>query len=175
MRSWMYAIGLATIWVLLWGSASPANVLSGLAIGWLLVLIVPGLRRPGGRLVFRPKALARLAWHMLVTIVTSNATLVREVLAPTERLRTAVIGVPLPGCSDEVLTLVSNLIALSPGTMPLELTYDPLVLYVHVLHLRDLETTRRDIFHLTDLTVRAFGSAESVAAQDDHLRRLESS
>ncbi len=95
-------------------------------------------------------------------------------LAPTDRLRTAVIGVPLPGCSDELLTLVSNLVALSPGTMPLELTHGPTVLYVHVLHLRDLEATRRDILHLTDLTVRAFGSAESVAAQDEYLRRLES-
>ena len=175
MRTLIYTIGLATIWVLLWGSASPANVLSGLAVGWLLVMVVPGLRRGGGRVVIRPVAVARLAWHMVVTLVTSNATLVREVLAPTDRLRTAVIGVPLPGCSDELLTLVSNFVALSPGTMPLELTHDPTVLYVHVLHLRDLETTRRDILHLTDLTVRAFGSAESVAAQDEYLRRLESS
>ena len=117
-------------------------------------MVVPGLRRGGGRVVFRPVAVARLAWHMVVRIVGPNVMLTREVLAPTDRLRTAVIGVPLPGCSDELLTLVSNLVALSPGTMPLELTHGPTVLYVHVLHLRDLEATRRDIFHLTDLTVR---------------------
>lgn len=171
MRTALFILGLAFIWVLLWGSASPANVLSGLAIGWLLVLVVPGLRRGTGRPVIRPVAVARLAWHMIVTVVTSNATLVREVLAPSDRLRTAVIGVPLPGCSDELLTLVNNLVALSPGTMPLELTHDPIVLYVHVLHFRDVETTRRDIFHLTDLAVRAFGSAESVAVQDEYVRR----
>ena len=175
MRTVIYTIGLAAIWVLLWGSASPANVISGLVVGWLLVMVVPGLRRPGGQLVIRPVAIARLAWHMAVTVVTSNVVLVREVLAPTDRLRTAVIGVPLPGCSDELLTLVNNLVALSPGTMPIELTHDPTVLYAHVLHLRDLETTRRDILRLTDLTVRAFGSAAAVAAQDEHLRRLESS
>ena len=101
--------------------------------------------------------------------------LTREVLAPTDRLRTAVIGVPLPGCSDELLTLVNNLVALSPGTMPLELTHDPTVLYVHVLHLRDLEATRRDILRLTDLAVRAFGSDAAVAAQDERLRRAERS
>ena len=53
--------------------------------------------------------------------------------------------------------------------MPLELTQDPIVLYVHVLHLRDVEEVRRDIQHLTDLTVRAFGSADAVAAQDAYL------
>ena len=31
VRSWGYVVALAVIWVLLWGSASPANVLSGLA------------------------------------------------------------------------------------------------------------------------------------------------
>ncbi len=171
MRSWTYAIGLATIWVLLWGSASPANVVSGLAIGWLLVLAVPDLRRPGGRFVIRPVAIARLAWHVLVTTVTSNVMLTREVLAPTDRLRTAVIGVPLPACSDGLLTLVNNLVALSPGTMPLELTQDPTVLYAHVLHLRDLEATRQDIMRLTELAVRAFGSPAAIAAQDEYLRR----
>ena len=157
MRGWLFAAGLATIWVLLWGSASPANVITGLAIGWLLVLVVPGLRRSGGRVVFRPVAIARLVWHVLVTIVTSNVLLIREVLAPSDRLRTAVIGVPLPACSDELLTLVNNLVALSPGTMPLEVTKDPTMLYAHVLHLRDLEATREDIVRLTDLAVRAFG------------------
>jgi multicomponent Na+:H+ antiporter subunit E len=175
VRALFFAAGLATIWVLLWGSASPANVISGIAIGWLLVMIVPGLRRGGGRLVFRPVAVVRLAWHMVVTIVSSNIVLTREVLSPSDRLRTAVIGVPLPGCSDELLTFVSNLVALSPGTMPLEVTREPAVLYAHVLQLRDLETTRRDILRLTDLTVRAFGSAEAVAAQDEYLRRRESS
>ena len=85
----------------------------------------PGCAGRGGRVVFRPVAVARLAWHMVVTLVTSNVMLIREVLAPTDRLRTAVIGVPLPGCSDELLTLVNNLVALSPGTMPLELTHGP--------------------------------------------------
>ena len=45
------------------------------------------------------------------------------------------------------------------------------MLYVHVLHLRDVEEVRRDIQHLTDLTVRAFGSPDAVAAQDEYLRR----
>ena len=64
---------------------------------------------------------------------------------------------PLPDCSDELLTLITNLLALSPGTMPVELRHDPTVLYVHVLHLRDVEDVRDEIRRLTDLAVRAFG------------------
>jgi multicomponent Na+:H+ antiporter subunit E len=173
MRSVAIAGGLAVIWVLLWGSASPANVLGGLAAGAALILAVPGLRRRGrGPLVaVRPVAIARLVGHMLRTVVESNVVLTREIVTRGVNINTAVVGVPLPGCSDELLTLISNLVALAPGTMPLELTVDPVVLYVHVLHFRDVEQVRRDILHLTDLTVRAFGSAETVAAQDEYLRR----
>jgi multicomponent Na+:H+ antiporter subunit E len=163
VRSFGWAVALAAIWVLMWGSASPANTLSGLAIGALLVIVVPGLRQPGaarGRV--RPVAIARLVVHMLVTTLRSNAELTREILSPSSRLRTAVIGVPLPACSDDVITLLSDLLALSPGTMPIEVRTDPLVLYVHVLHLSDLEHVRGELLHLTALTVRAFGTDEAV-------------
>lgn len=171
MRAVGIAVGLAVIWVLLWGSASPANVLGGLVIGGVLVMLVPGLRRRhrGQQFVFRPVAIARLVGHMLATTVRSNVVLTREVLSKSSNIRTAVVGVPLPGCSDELLTLITNLVAISPGTMPLELTQDPIVLYIHILHLHDVEDVRRDIQHLTDLTVRAFGSPDAVAAQDAYL------
>ena len=173
MRSATIAAGMAVMWVLLWGSASPANILGGLAAGAALILAVPGLRRrgPAPRVALRPVAIARLVGHVLRTIIESNVVLTREIVTRGVNINTAVVGVPLPGCSDELLTLISNLVALAPGTMPLELTLDPVVLYVHVLHFRDVEQVRRDILHLTDLTVRAFGSPVTVAAQDEYLRR----
>jgi multicomponent Na+:H+ antiporter subunit E len=172
VRSLGWAVALAAIWVLMWGSASPANVLSGLAIGTLLVLVVPGLRRRRtGRTRVRPVAIARLVGYMVVTTIRSNAELTREVLSPRARLRTAIVGVPLPGCSDEVLTLMTNLLAISPGTMPIELRTNPVVLYVHILHLTDVERVRREILRLTDLAVRAFGTDEAIAEQDAYLER----
>ncbi len=130
------------------------------------MLVVPGLRRRSReRRPFRPLAVARLVGYMLATTVRSNVELTREVLSPTTRLRTGVVGVPLPACSDELLTLISNLLALSPGTMPIEMRSNPVVLYVHVLHLTDVEDVREEILHLTDLTVRAFGTDQAVAEQ----------
>jgi multicomponent Na+:H+ antiporter subunit E len=166
-------VALAVIWVLLWGTASPANVVSGLLIGTLLVLIVPGLRRRRGspQVRLRPIAIARLVGFMLVTTVRSNVELTRDVLSPASRRRTAIVGVPLPACSDEVLTLISNLLALSPGTIPIEIRWNPVVLYVHVLRLTDIGDVRREILHLTDLTVKAFGSDQAIAEQAEYMAR----
>jgi multicomponent Na+:H+ antiporter subunit E len=157
MRSLGYVVALAVIWVLLWGSASPANVLSGLIVGALLVMAIPGLGGGGGRLRPRPIAIARLAGHFLWVTVKANVELIREVIDPS-RLRPGVVDVPLPDCSDEVLTLITNLLALAPGTMPLEPDADSMVLSIHVLRLTDVEQVRRDVLHLADLAERAFGA-----------------
>ena len=64
---------------------------------------------------------------------------------------------PLPDCSDGLLTLITNVVALTPGTSPLHVTRDPTVLYVHVLDMRDVDATRRDVQRLADLAYAAFG------------------
>jgi multicomponent Na+:H+ antiporter subunit E len=174
VRSLGYVVALAAIWVLLWGSASPANVLSGLAVGTALVFLVPGLRRGStGRYRLRPVAIARFVGYVLLITVRSNVELIREVLSRSSHLQTAVIGVRLPGCSDELLTLITNLLALSPGTMPLELRNDPSVLYIHVLTRHDIEDVRSEIVRLTDLTVRAFSPDDVIADQDAYMRAQE--
>ena len=134
-------------------------------VSWLLLAIVPddtrGLRR---RSPVRPRAIARFIGHVLVQVVESNVVLSREVLARHSRINTGVVAVPLPVCSDELLTLIANTIALTPGTMPLQVDRNPTVLYVHVLQLTDIEVARREIQHLADLAYRAFGSEAAIAA-----------
>jgi multicomponent Na+:H+ antiporter subunit E len=158
---------LVAIWVLLWGSASPANVLSGIAVAAILIYAVPGIRRRGGPLVVRPVAVLRLVGRVLRTTVQANVVLAREVLTRESHIRTGIVAVPLPPCSEELVTLIANLLALAPGTMPLEVETEPNVLYVHILHLHDIERARRDIQGLTADAVRAFGSKAAVAALDN--------
>ena len=100
---------------------------------------------------------ARVVGAEIAQIVKSNVVLVGSVLARRSRLHTGVMAVPLPECSDELLTIVSNVIALTPGTSPLHITRHPTVLYVHVLDMRDATATRRDVQRLADLAFDAFG------------------
>jgi multicomponent Na+:H+ antiporter subunit E len=158
-----YVVAMALIWVLLWGSASPANVLSGLAVAGALLFLVPGIRgRARGRYTVRPLAFFHFVGYVLLTTVRSNVELIREVLSRSSSVQTAVIGIPLAGASDEVLTLITNLLAMSPGTMPIELHTEPAVLYIHVLTRTDIEKVRGDVLRLTELTMRAFASDEAL-------------
>lgn len=164
----VYAVALVAVWVLLWGAWSAANVLSGIVVAALLILLlVPAERRRAEIVALRPVALLRLGVYLLRQLASSNIVLIREVVARRGRLQTAVVAVPLTGASDQVVTTLANFMAMAPGTMPVEVEDDPTVLYVHVLHLHDLEAARQQLYRLRDLTVLAIGGEAAMACLEE--------
>ena len=164
MSRLLFGSVLLGIWLLLWGSASPADVLSGIGVVAVVLWLLGAPRRTQARPVVHPIAAARFVIAVLFGVVRANAVLTREIITRQSSINIGVVAVPLAVCSDELLTLIANVLALTPGTMPVEVTNRPPVIYVHVLHLHDVESVRRDVRHLTTLAVRAFGSAEARAA-----------
>jgi multicomponent Na+:H+ antiporter subunit E len=153
---------LTVVWVALWGDLSVGNILAGMLLGLLLVTLFPPSRSM--RPFVRPAALLRLAVVFGWRIVAASAVVAWEVATPRNRINEGIVAVPISGGSDLVVTLVANAVSLTPGTLTLELDRPGNILYVHVLHLRDLESVRRDVRSLEALVVRAFGDADSLAS-----------
>jgi multicomponent Na+:H+ antiporter subunit E len=164
--STVFGAGLVSLWVLAWGSLTWANLISGVIVAVAVFVALPEVGRRGPRMVVRPVPLARLVGRSLRDVVVSNAVLVREVLRPRPRFRTAVVRVPLPGSSDAMLTALTNIVALTPGTMPVDVERDPPAMFVHVLHFGDVDEVRREIASLHRQMVRAFGTPEEIAAAE---------
>ncbi len=61
--------------------------------------------------------------------------------------------------SPKILSTVANILALAPGTMAVDATDGPPVLYVHVLAKDDVFDVRRKVARLERLVVEAIGSA----------------
>ena len=155
------AAWLTTIWVALWSDLSVANVVGGLVVS--VVILASFDTWTGGRHVLRQVAVLRFGAYFLLQLVVSSVVVAATVVAPRDRIRSGIVAVPLSGCSDAVATLVATAISLTPGTLTLEVRRDPLTLYVHVLHVRDVDATRRDVLTLEALAVRAFGDADAIA------------
>ena len=60
-------------------------------------------------------------------------------------LKPAIVAVPLTVKSDAEITLLANLITLTPGTLSIDVSEDRRLLYVHVLHLADRQALIADI------------------------------
>ena len=148
---------LLAVWLLAWGRVSTANVLTGLALIALLLVTFPAPRPGTARGRLRPVGIARLVGYVLRSLVVSNVLVARQILARRSRINTGVIEYDVECGEDFVITLMANIIALTPGTMTVDATRVPPALHVHFLLLDDVETARRSIAHLERLVVAATG------------------
>ncbi|HEX2048642.1 MAG TPA: Na+/H+ antiporter subunit E [Acidimicrobiales bacterium] len=148
---------LVAVWLLAWGELSVANGVSGVGVAVGLLVAFPPHRRPTAPRRVSPLGVARLVGYVLVQLVPSNVLVAREILGRRSRIRTGVLAYPLRHPSDEVLSLMAHVIALTPGTMTVEATREPSVLYVHFLLLADLDQARRTVARLEGLAVAALG------------------
>ncbi|MDJ0665138.1 MAG: Na+/H+ antiporter subunit E [Acidimicrobiia bacterium] len=147
-----HLIPLVIIWVVLWRDAGVGVWIGGLLAG-LFVEVIRRTGRPNG--TFSPGAMVVFLVRYSGMIVASNARVAWEVISPGNQIREAIVAVPLRTDSLRVALLVSNAITHTPGTLTVELTEDPLVVYVHLLHFKSVAAARDDVARLEELVCRA--------------------
>jgi multicomponent Na+:H+ antiporter subunit E len=76
----------------------------------------------------------RVALTFLSELALSTWATMRAVLGRPERLRPAVLAVPLDLRSPAGTVLFADMVTLTPGTTSLDVSADGRTLYVHVLH-----------------------------------------
>lgn len=155
------AMLLVSFWLLAWGEVSVANVASGIVVAAGLLVAFPPHRPAVSGPTISPVGTARLILYVLGQLVPSNVLVTREIVCRRSRIQTGVLAYPLEQPSEAVLSLMAHVIALTPGTMTVEATSDPPVLYVHFLLLDDLAKARRTVARLERLAVAALGRPRS--------------
>jgi multicomponent Na+:H+ antiporter subunit G len=144
---------LIAVWMLLWRDVSVGTLIGGIVVATVVETVRRGFGRDTnlqvwGLVVF----LAR--YHGMV--LSSNLRVAWEVITPSnEQIREAIVAVPLKTTSIPAALLVANAVSYTPGSLTLELTDHPRVLYVHVLHFTTIEDVQRQVARLERLVSRA--------------------
>lgn len=145
-------VALVATWCALWGSASAANLLSGVAVAMVALLF--GSESAVGRGV-RIVPLLHLIWLVFVDMVGSTVTVVREVLTPTDYTNEAIIGIDLPPGGEHHLLLLFVVITVTPGTAVVAAESNASKLYLHVLHADRRDAVEAHVLQLVDVANRA--------------------
>jgi len=135
---------LAIIWAAITGSATLHNLIFGFVLSTLSLWVVReqmsarGYWRRLGRilslLLLFFKELALSAWKVAVLVVS-----------PRMDLKPGIFAFPLTVDRDFEITLLANLITLTPGTLSVDVSEDRKILFVHAIDCSDTDATVRDI------------------------------
>jgi multicomponent Na+:H+ antiporter subunit E len=155
-------LALALVWVLLWGSLSPAAIVGGLLVGAAVTAVFPLPLLPEP-LPIRPWKLLRLLGFLVSDLVVSGIRVSMVTLRHGPRARSGIVGLPLCTGSDRTATTIVAACALSPGSFTLQIDRARHRWYVYALGLHRpgaVERTRRDMMRLQMRVIDAVGSQE---------------
>lgn len=144
MRHLLLNGSLALAWTLLTGTFTEVNFLFGLALAFGLLLL---LRDVAGSATYARKVWQVIAFalYFMRELVVANLHVAYEVITPRLNMRPAIVAVPLDLKRDLEITLLANLITLTPGTLSLEISDDKRTLYVHGMYVDDVDAFRQSI------------------------------
>lgn len=160
---------LVLIWILLWGTWSWANLLSGMLVAAVVTNVLPLPAVIGGARL-HPVALVAFAGYFLKDLVVSSAEVAWTAIRPGRMHQGAIIAVRLRTDSDLLLTLIAESLTLVPGSIVLDLDRPRQTLGIHLLLVddpEDVERQRADVFTMEERVVRAFGTREDIARLDE--------
>jgi len=80
-----------------------------------------------------------LIWLFVRELVLSALQVAWLVVQPRLDLHPALVAYPLTVTTDTQITLLANLVTLTPGTLSVDVSDDRRTLYIHVLSLADRE------------------------------------
>lgn len=134
---------LAMVWAAITGAFTPLNMFAGFVIGSMALGL---LRNQFGTKYFsRVVQVIKLILLFFYELVLSALRVAHDVLRPRMQFRPGIIAYPLTTNDDVQITLLANLITLTPGTLSVDVSTDKTTLYIHAMYAHDPEALKRDI------------------------------
>ena len=137
---------LALLWAMAQGEVTLLSIGSGFLVG-MLVLHLVGPVLGDSRYAIRFLRAIGLMVFFLKELVVSSVRVAIDVIRPTFTMRPAIIQVPLDVRGDVQITLLANLVSLTPGTLSVDVSDDGASLYVHAMYGDDPAAVARSIKH----------------------------
>ncbi|MCG2752451.1 MAG: Na+/H+ antiporter subunit E [Desulfobacteraceae bacterium] len=144
MNYFIINLMLSMAWVGLTGEFTPVNFIIGFLMGYLILGWVERGKKSSD--YFRKIPLVvRFAIFFFRAVVKSNFRVMFEVLTPHQRMKPGIVAIPLDARTDLEITVLANLITLTPGTLSLDISEDRKYLFVHAMFIDDVEGFKKKI------------------------------
>ncbi len=129
---------LTIVWVALTGSFAFVNFAFGFILTFLILWVIT--TKSADRKYFSVlQSVVAFLFYFIYELIKANIQVAYDVMTPRFYMKPGIVSVPLDAKTDLEITLLANVISLTPGTLSLDVSDDRKVLYVHAMYIRDKE------------------------------------
>ncbi|WP_078414155.1 Na+/H+ antiporter subunit E [Priestia abyssalis] len=135
---------IAFVWMFLNNSRAGITFVIGYILGILILFI---LRRFFSERFYlgRVYAVVKLLFIFLRELFKSNIAVIQDVLKPKLDIQPCIFALPITVKREWEITVLANLITLTPGTLVVDISDDNALLYIHAMNINDVDETIDDI------------------------------
>lgn len=137
---------LTLIWVFLTGGYEFNNFLFGFVLSFIILWILSGAEDKETKKYFQivPRIISFIVFFIW-ELTKANIQVAYEVITPKFSMKPGIVALPLDAKTDLEITLLANLITLTPGTLAMDVSSDRSVLYVHGMYVMNKKEFIKDI------------------------------
>lgn len=136
MTRFLTNIFLAVIWAAAVGQFREIDLVIGFLMGYLVLWFAQPVTGRSGYFL-KVRQVTYFLIFFLWELVLANLRVAYDVITPKHTMRPGIVAVPLDARTDSEITLLANLITLTPGTLSLDVSDDRKALYVHSIYISD--------------------------------------
>lgn len=136
MKQLLINIMLTFVWVAVTGQFVWSNFVFGFLLSFFILWLITRDSETKKYFSQVPKIIS-FFFYFLFEMLKANFEVAYDVITPKFFMKPGIVKYPLTATSDMEITLLSNLISLTPGTLIMDLSDDRKVLYIHVMYLKN--------------------------------------
>ncbi len=144
MNFFLLNVLLAIAWAALNGDFSPEYLVAGFLLGYAILWTFYRALGSDNYLTRVPRVIY-FFFYFLWELFQANLRVLVEVITPRIDARPAIVAVPLDITEDTQITLLVQLLTLTPGSLPIDISSDRRVLYIHMMYVDDLDEARESV------------------------------
>lgn len=135
---------MALIWPLLIGELSISSLILGFLFGFMILYWVRAILPETKYFSRLPKFFSFIIFFFK-ELIMANLRVAWDVITPQKFRQPGIVAVDLDLTTDFEVTLLANLITLTPGSMTVDISEDKKTIYIHSMFVDDVKTFRKEI------------------------------
>lgn len=135
---------LTIVWVFLTGSLEIVNFIFGFILSFLVLWLISRKQENRKYFAIAPRLIS-FFFYFIYELIKANIQVAHDVVTPKFYMQPGIVAYPLDAKSDLEITILANVISLTPGTLSLDVSDDKKILYIHAMYVSNKEEFIEDI------------------------------